>query len=386
MHKCAIIGAGGIAPTHVEAYLSQKDRCKVVALADPNTKRAKELAEKYKLEAVVYDDYRKMLLDDIDFVSICTPPSLHCSMTLDCLAAGKHVLLEKPMAPSLEECDLMISAAKNAGKILSVVSQYRYMTPYYRLKKLLDSGQAGKPLHISVDALFWRGQPYYYMDWRGRWSTEGGGCTLNHAVHFIDLMLWLCGKPQQVAAFIGNSFHTNSEVEDISDAVLSYESGMVGRLTGSIIHHGENRCVRVDTDKCAIEIPQKIWASKTMDNGFGQDDLETTQEMEQAFEAIAPPALTGHAGQISDIFDAIEGKPSHYTTGEEGRDTLELILAIYKAASTKTVVGFPIENSDDFYRKETMLKRVPIFFEKTITKEISTDTAITLGGDEFGKR
>src|SRR5690554_3592700 len=184
MIKCAVIGLGAISGTHIEGYLSQGDRCKVVAISDMKQENLTRTIEQYKLEIACYTDYKEMLeKEEIDLVSICTPPGTHKEITIDCLRAGKHVLLEKPMAPSLEECDEMIAEAEKADKILSVVAQYRYTGQYYRLKELIESKNAGEMQHIAVDALFWRGQPYYYLDWRGRWSTEGGGCTLNHAVH-----------------------------------------------------------------------------------------------------------------------------------------------------------------------------------------------------------
>src|SRR5690554_1438325 len=184
MIKCAVIGLGAISGAHIEGYRAHEESCRIVAVSDMKAENMEKTAALYNLDAARYSDYKKMLADEeIDLVSICTPPSTHRAIAIDCLRAGKHVLLEKPMAPSLAECDEMIAEAEKADKILSVVAQYRYTGQYYRLKKLIESKNAGEMQHIAVDALFWRGQPYYYLDWRGRWSTEGGGCTLNHAVH-----------------------------------------------------------------------------------------------------------------------------------------------------------------------------------------------------------
>ena len=129
--------------------------------------RAEALNERYGLNAKIYDDADTMLKEiKADLVSICTPPASHASLTIKTLKAGNNVLLEKPMATSLAECDDMIAAAKENGKILSVVSQYRYTGQYYKLKQLLKNGVAGKPLYISIDALFYRGTEYYDLDWR----------------------------------------------------------------------------------------------------------------------------------------------------------------------------------------------------------------------------
>ena len=384
MILCAVIGIGAISSEHVKGYLSQKERCRIVALSDVNESRAMQVNEQYGLGADIYSDYKTLLLDDrIQLVSVCTPPGLHCKIVLDCLSAGKNVLLEKPMAPSLEQCDRMLDAAARTGRLLSVVSQYRYTGQYFRLKKLLESGKAGKPLHIAVDALFWRGQPYYYLDWRGRWKTEGGGCTLNHAVHFIDQLLWLCGMPDKVAAFMGNLFHTNSEEEDISEAILYYGNGFIGRVTSSLIHHGEQQGIQIDTDRCRVGVPFYPSASKTLENGFPEDDPATVAEIKGLYNQIALPEFQGHAGQIYDVLDAIEGKLPCYTTGYDGRNALELILAIYKAASTQSVVFLPIRSDDPFYRLETMLACVPVFHEKSISVQGFQNNSIKVGGSEF---
>ena len=145
------------------------------------------------------------------------------------------------MATSLEECDAMIRAAAQNGKLLSVVAQNRYKTAMMKLKAVLDSGLAGKILHAQVDSFWWRGANYYDLWWRGTWEKEGGGCTLNHAVHHIDLFQWMVGIPDEIQAVIRNINHENSEVEDFSTAVLLYNDGKVGQINSSLVHHGENQ-------------------------------------------------------------------------------------------------------------------------------------------------
>lgn len=384
MVKCAIIGLGAISGSHIEGYLVQGERCQITAVSEMKAENIRKTTEQYSLNAAEYKDYKEMLDDgSIDLVSICTPPATHKAIVIDCLRAGKHVLLEKPMAPSLSECDEMIFEAGKSKKILSVVAQYRYTGQYYRLKKLIDSKNAGNILHIAADALFWRGQPYYYLDWRGRWSTEGGGCTLNHAVHFIDQLLWLAGIPKRVAAFMGNVAHDNAEVEDISEAILQFENGTLGRITSSLLHHGEKQGILIQTEKGSIGVPFLPRSAKTMDNGFPEDNPEQVELLKREFENIELPAYQGHAGQIQDVISAIEGKESHYVTGAEGRNALELIQAIYKSAVTQSIVELPLSEDDAFYRKETMLLQMPIYNEKTVSVSAFQNNVIKVGGGEF---
>ncbi len=384
MVKCAIIGLGAISGSHVEGYLAQGDRCQIIAVSDMKADNIRKTIQQYGLNVAEYTDYKEMLKDEsIDLVSICTPPGAHKAIAIDCLHAGKHVLLEKPMAPSLSECDEMISEASKANKILSVVAQYRYTGQYYRLKKLIDSKNAGNILHIAADALFWRGQPYYYLDWRGRWTTEGGGCTLNHAVHFIDQLLWLAGMPRRVAAFMGNAAHDNAEVEDISEAILQFESGILGRITSSLLHHGEKQGISIQTEKGSIGVPFLPRSARTMDNGFPEEDTEQAELLKREFDNVELPVHQGHAGQIQDVLSAIEGKESHYVTGEEGRNSLELIQAIYKSAVTQSIVELPLSKDDTFYSKETMISQMPVYHKKTISISAFQNNTIKVGGGEF---
>ncbi|MET1168283.1 Gfo/Idh/MocA family oxidoreductase, partial [Bacillus velezensis] len=170
-------------------------------------------------------DYTELLAQNIDLVSVCTPPYTHASIACDFMQAGAHVLVEKPMASSLEEADLMLRAAQESGKLLSVVAQNRFTTPMMKLKGVLDSKRMGPIVHVQVDSFWWRGHNYYDLWWRGTWEKEGGGCTLNHAVHHIDAMLWMMGPPVELQAMMANTAHDNAEVEDISMAMLRFQEG-----------------------------------------------------------------------------------------------------------------------------------------------------------------
>lgn len=182
------------------------------------------------------------------------------------MEANKHVLVEKPMASSLEECDLMNDAARRTGKILSVVAQNRFRTPMMKLKSVLDSKLMGEIVHVQVDSFWWRGHCYYDLWWRGTWEKEGGGLTLNHAVHHIDAMLWMNGRPNQVQAFMSNVSHDNAEVEDLSIGMLKFDNGALGQITSSVVHHGEEQQLIFQGAKARVSVPWKVTAS--LSNGL----------------------------------------------------------------------------------------------------------------------
>ncbi len=154
MKKIAIIGAGNISRAHIDAYLKFPERCQIVAIVDIYPEKAQARIDEYNLQAKAVKDYKEILDADIDLVSVCTPPYTHAPVTVDFLGAGKHVLVEKPMASSLGECDEMNAAALESGKILSVVAQNRFKTPMMKLKSVVDSGLMGDVLHAQVDS-FW---------------------------------------------------------------------------------------------------------------------------------------------------------------------------------------------------------------------------------------
>jgi UDP-N-acetyl-2-amino-2-deoxyglucuronate dehydrogenase len=382
--NCAIIGAGAISSSHIEAYEALRDRCKLVAIADTDLNRVSEKQRKYGLPCAAYDDYRLLIADPaIDLVSICTPPSTHARLSIECLSAGKHVIVEKPMASSLEECDSMIEMAEKKGKLLSVVAQNRFRTQFYRIKKLIDSKFTGELLHVAVNAFFWRGKSYYDLDWRGTWRSEGGGCTLNHAVHYIDQLLWIAGKPEKVMAFMTNRYHDNSETEDLSEAILKYSDGKLASITSSLVHHGENQGIIFQTEQAGFGVPLFISSSSSLENGFPQQDLPAEKRVTDAYNSIAPLNYEGHTGQIADVIAAIETGSPLTSDGYQGRAALELIMAIYKSACTGQLVSLPLEKKDAFYTKAGALSLVPIFHQKTKSITGFSVNEITISGENY---
>lgn len=382
MIKVGIIGAGAIANNHIEAYLAFKDRCRIVALADIYPEKAREKSENFDLQAAVYGDYQEMLeSESFDLVSICVPPFGHASAAIDALNAGRHVLLEKPMATSLDECDRMLEAAKENERLLSIVAQNRFTTAMLKLKRILDSGVLGEIVHGQVDSFWWRGDSYYDLWWRGTWEKEGGGCTMNHAVHHIDLFQWMMGMPEEVLAVTTNLAHRNSEVEDFSTTVLRYADGRLGQVTASLVHHGEEQQIVFQGERGMVKIPWKVRASVPMENGFPESNPELEAEINAQYENLPPVKYTGHTGQIDNVLGAIEGEQVLLIDGREGRKTLELVMAIYQSGATGLKVTLPLTSADPFYTHAGILENAPHYYEKTRSVEnFATDT-ITLGRD-----
>ena len=381
MIKAAIIGTGAISDSHILAYQKFKDQCEVVAVVDLYPEKAAEKAAKYGLKVAVYKDIASLLAAGVpfDLASVCLPPFGHAAATVELLNGGKHVLLEKPMATCLQECDDMLTAARNSGKLLSIVAQNRFKTPMMKMKKLLETGLIGKVLHAQVDSYWWRGSNYYDLWWRGTWGKEGGGCTMNHAVHHIDIFQWMMGMPCELQAVSLNLNHLNSEVEDFSTTVLKYANGSVGQITASLVHHGEEQQLAFQGEHAKISVPWQIKAMKQKENGFPEDNAEIQAQLQAAYEQLPAIPYEGHEGQIANMLAAIEGREKLLVDGTEGRKTLELITAIYQSSHLDQTVRLPLGPDAPFYTREGVLRHARHFHEKTRSVENFATNDITLG-------
>ena len=379
MLSIGIIGTGNISRAHLHAYLQFPEEVQVVALADIEPGKAETARAEFALDgARVYEDATTMLASEhLDLVSIATPPGTHCELSVQALEAGVHVIAEKPMAPSLEECDRMLEAQRRSGKLLSVIAQNRFRDDMAQLKAVLDSGRIGRIAHARIASAWWRGRAYYDLWWRGTWASEGGGPTLNHAIHHIDLALWLLGRPRAVAAMMTNAAHNNAEVEDLSVALLQYERGLA-ELTSSVVHHGEQQEIILQGEHARIGQPWTVAAETARPNGFPETggDAELVAELEALAADRSPLPHTGHTGQIGDVVAAIRESREPLVDGEAGRRAIELVTAIYEAAIERRTIDLPITAEDPWYRAETLLERAPRFFEKTASVRSQEGEAI----------
>lgn len=379
MLSIGIIGTGNISRAHLHAYLQFPEEVQVVALADIEPGKAETARAEFALDrARVYEDATTMLASEhLDLVSIATPPGTHCELSVQALEAGVHVIVEKPMAPSLEECDRMLEAQRRSGKLLSVIAQNRFRDDMAQLKAVLDSGRIGRIAHARIASAWWRGRAYYDLWWRGTWASEGGGPTLNHAIHHIDLALWLLGRPQAVAAMMTNAGHDNAEVEDLSVALLQYERGLA-ELTSSVVHHGEQQEIIVQGEHARIGQPWSVAAETARPNGFPETggDAELVAELEALAAGQAPLEHTGHSGQLGDVIAAIREGRAPLVDGEAGKRAIELVTAIYAAAIERRTIDLPITAENPWYRSETLLERAPRFYEKTASVRSQEGEAI----------
>ena len=366
MINVAVIGNGGICPAHISAYLQFPDRCRIVALVDIVPGKAAKMRDRFSLECETLEDYHDLFSMGIDLADICTPPFTHAMIAIDCLRAGINTVCEKPMAASLAECDEMIKARDESGKKLTIIAQNRFRKEIRDVRELVQSGIAGWVRDARIDSFWFRAHCYYDLWWRGTWEKEGGGCTLNHAVHHIDMLGWIMGLPQRVTSILANTGHDNAEVEDLSVSVMEYP-GALATVTASVVHHGEEQKLVFQCEKAKVSAPFDCFASITHPNGFPEKEPDAAfrAKAEAFLKELPPIPYENHTGQLEAMLTALETNGPVPISGEEGRRTIEIITAIYEAGSLRRGVDLPLKRDDPFYTVDGIRAHVPHFYEKS---------------------
>jgi UDP-N-acetyl-2-amino-2-deoxyglucuronate dehydrogenase len=349
----AIIGTGSIAEAHIFAYQREAERSRVVALVDVEKGRAAELAGRYGADAV-HADYREVLeREDIDAVSICTPPFTHVEISAAALRAGKHVLCEKPVAPTLAGLDEIEEAQKETGKVFSGVFQLRFGRGARQVRALLDEGRFGR-LHLGIAETLWFRDDEYYssVPWRGKWETEAGGATVSQAIHLIDLLLWYFGEPESAYADAG-VFRTPTQTDDVSVAVIRFRSGAIGQITSTVSAFGEERS-RVEiygSELTAISNGSAYAVSSEPFRLSAPDPAVADAAQREVDERVPSGYRVLHRGSIGDFLDAIREAREPLVGIAECRTALQVTTSIYKSAMTGAPVTLPITEGDPFYHE-----------------------------------
>jgi len=358
--ETAIIGPGKVAHNHAQA-LATLPQSNFVAVYGRNRVKADAFAVQHNIAA--YTNVAEMVeQSNVDVVIICTPHPAHAEPAIAAMQAGAHVLIEKPLASTLEDCDAMINAAKAAGVKLGVVSQRRFYKPAQRVKAAIDAGKIGHAVMGTVVMLGWRDEKYYALDpWRGTWQAEGGGVLVNQSPHQLDLLQWFMGPIDELFGYWDNLNHPNIEVEDTAVAVIRFKNGGLGSilvsnsqkpgLYGKVHVHGSNGAsVGVQTESGAMFIAGVTEVADPPFNDLwtipGEEHLpEQWRQEEQA--AFANKNITQHYfdAQVEDFLQAILEDRDPLITGEQGRVTVEIFTAIYQSQRERKPIRFPVRSS-----------------------------------------
>ena len=210
--------------------------------------------------------------------------------------------------------------------------------------------------------------------------------ALNHAVHHIDMLGWMMGMPKRITSVLANTGHDNAEVEDLSVSVMEYP-GALATVTASVVDHGEEQALIFQCEKAKIAFPYSVFASRPQPNGFplAEPDEEFAREAENYLAELPSLRYEMHVGQLENMLTALENDTEPAITGEDGRRTIELISAIYKAGSTGLPAELPLLPQDPFYTVEGIRANTPHFYRKTASVE-SQDGELSFGNFRKGEK
>jgi predicted dehydrogenase len=319
-----------------------------VAVADPTPERAHKVASEFGVEELT-DVGELLARPDIDIVSVCVPSGAHAAVGMRVAAAGKHVVMEKPIEVTLEAADRLIAACKSNGVELAVISQHRWDPGVRELKELVDSGRLGRLVLGDAIVKWYRTQQYYDSSaWRGTWNLDGGGALMNQGVHYLDLLQWVMGPVEHVFARTRTSAHERIEVEDIAVAVLSFEGGAVGVVEcATAVYPGLSERLEVTGTGGTVIVEEGELKVRELKDEKGETTpyggkLAFTGGRGPGAARPADIAYRGHREQLADMIQAIESGRRPFIDGAEARKALEIILAIYESARTGLDVALPL--------------------------------------------
>jgi len=363
--RVGIVGCGGIGNSHARAYVADP-RVELVGVVDLIPERAEAYAGDYGTTA--YGSIAELADQQPDLVSVATPPGSHVGPTLELLQHGRSVLLEKPPTANLVDLDTLIAADEASNGTVYGVFQHRHGSGARRAHQLLSEGALGRPQVAVCETLWYRPDSYFLPDWRGNWAGEGGGPTLGHGIHQIDLLLHLMGPWTSVQAQ-SSRLARPVEFEDVSLAMITFASGAVGTIVTSLLSPRELSRIRIDTTAGTLEVDHLYgyrdadwsWspapdASTAVRNGRDPGERSSVDPTAPAGDVWGDSGSvdvpSNHAAQINRLVDDLLSDRRHETTLRTIRPTMELVTALYASSlSGETVHRFDLVPGHPHYAR-----------------------------------
>ncbi len=371
IYNISIAGCGKVAHIHARA-IRNIPNARLAGVWSRNPDTARSFASAWKTRP--FSGIRQMVLEnESDLVIVCTPHPFHRQPAVEAAEAGANVLVEKPLASDLQDCDAIINACKVRYGKLGVISQRRWLQPARRVREAIDAGKIGKPVLGAVTLLGWRDKAYYDADaWRGTWQSEGGGVLVNQSPHQLDLLLWYMGEVDEVFGIWRNLNHPYIEVDDTAVAIVRFKSGAIGNILvsnsqkpgiyGKVHIHGENgSSVGVQTDGGAMFIAGMTGVAEPPVNDLwtvpGEEKLlKKWVKEDTGFFGKHDPMDYYMQLQIQDFLKAIEEDRLPSVTGEDGRRVVELFSAIYRSTRDNMPVKFPLKHEPGLDGRQKLLE------------------------------
>lgn len=334
----AIVGTGMIAGVHAQA-INATAGAQLIGVISRSSAGGADFAARHGARAVTATVADMVARPDVDVVCITTPSGAHLEPALAAIAAGRHVVVEKPIEATTARADQLVAAAQAAGVLVAPIFQNRFSAGARTVKAALDAGRLGRLATASCYVKWFRTEAYYSSSaWKGTLAMDGGGATMNQAIHGIDLLQWFAGLPEEVSAFKTRRVHTGIEAEDTAVAVLRFPGGALGTIEATtaawpgwslrIELCGENGSIRLEDGV--------ITKWEFREERPGDAAVRTGGDTSLGSGAGAPGGISieGHRRQFEDLVAAVrEGRPLTIS-GPEARKAVALITALYAAADS----------------------------------------------------
>lgn len=324
--KFGILGCGRISSRHVDALINNKEDAELVAVYDIIEELAIDKKSQYESNVEgsnvkVYKDYNVFLNDkNIDVVTIATISGYHAQQAIDCLNHNKHILIEKPMALTLEDADKIINLGKEKNKKVCVSHQNRFIPAVQKLRRAIDEGRFGKLIHGTARTLWARDDNYYKQaSWRGTKALDGG-TLMNQCIHNIDLLQWMMGGEVERLCSETDTFIRNIETEDFGAILMRFKNGAVGIVEGSVCVYPRN-----------LEESLSIFGEKGTVVLSGNEIKTWKFEDEKDYDHFGYNETNlGHIPLYKDFIKAIRLDREPLVNGEEGKKAIEIIIEAYE--------------------------------------------------------
>lgn len=344
-----IVGTGGVADVQARDIDRLDGRARIVAAVDNDPERVTAFSKRWKVPRHYLNMTDMLDQEHPGLVSLCTPPALHAEQAGLCVERGVNVLCEKPPALSLEEIDSLAAKESSNGGRISAVVQQRFGSGAQTLMSLVGDSRVGRPMVAVCNTLWYRPDAYFEAPWRGKWEVEGGGPTLGHGIHQMDLMLAVLGPWRAVTA-VATRQARPTETEDLSAAIVTFENGTVATVVNSLLSPRQTSYLRFDFAHATVELEHLY--------GYSDDNWRVTaapgheQTVADAWEAGPRGVASGHAAQLTKVFDALEAGVAPPVTLADVRPTMELVTAVYASSFTgQPVAAGQIDSSSPFYSR-----------------------------------
>lgn len=348
--KYALIGCGRISTNHIKAAIN--NQLEIVAVCDIVPEHMKMLLEKHELEKMEqirqYTDYKELIAENKpELISIATESGKHAEIALYCIEQGIHVIIEKPMAMSMQDADAIIQKAEEHHVKVCACHQNRFNIAVQKMRQALEAGRFGKLSHGSIHVRWNRNQEYYTQaPWRGTWQQDGGA-LMNQCIHGIDLLRWMMGDEiEEVYGVTRQQFHHYLEAEDVGMAVVKFKNGAVATIEGTTNVYPQNleETLYLFGEKGTVKLGGK--STNNIDVWEFSDETDADKVNKGLEEATSNVYGNGHTSLFADMIEAINEDRTPYVDGYAGRRALELVLAIYKSQKMSMPIKLPLTNFD----------------------------------------